>query len=78
MQPMIEEQRARLRSLSVHPSTPSGDLPLVVPSQKQHEASVQSALSLVAADLLSTYSEIDTLPKKLACLYLITHVLNVS
>jgi hypothetical protein len=41
-------------------------------------ATVQSAISKVAVDVLSTYAEIDTLPKKMAALYIIMLVLNVS
>jgi hypothetical protein len=41
-------------------------------------ATIQSAISKVAVDILSTYAEIDTLPKKMAALYMIVLVLNVS
>lgn len=39
---------------------------------------VKASTSRVAADILATYPDIDTVTKKVACLYTITSVVNVS
>jgi hypothetical protein len=72
MQPFLEEKRQLVQSLLN--STPS---PIPTGGTPAWKSAIQCSISKVAADLLSTYSEIDHLPKKLACLYVISHVLNV-
>ena len=70
MQPFCEEKRRLVRSSSTSSLSPG-------PSNIIGHADIQAAISKVAADVLATYSEIDTLPKKVACLYMISSVLNV-
>lgn len=70
MQPFCEEQRRIVRSSTTSSLSPGHQ-------QDSSQSDIQTAISKVAADVLSTYSEIDTLPKKVACLYMISSVLNV-
>lgn len=73
MQPFFEEQRRLVlssRQDSAMPGT-GAEIPATM-------SAVQVSISKVAADLLATYSEFDQLPKKVACLYVISSILNVT
>lgn len=69
MQPLVEEKRRLLWA--------SG-LPIPQTGSPASYSAIQSSISTVAADLLGTYVEIETLPKRMACLYVICSALNVS
>lgn len=73
MQPFFEEKRRLVQSFHVDSASPISSA-----SSSAWHGAIQSSISKVAADVLATYSEIDTLPKKVACLYIISNVLNVA
>ena len=72
MQPFCEEQRRKVKSLMMNSQSPGVDEAFAVT-----HAQIQNSISKVAADLLDTYIEMDRLPKRVACLYMICNVLNV-
>lgn len=73
MQPFFEEKRKLVQSLQMEQAAS----PISSAAYSPWRSAIQSSISKVAADLLETYSEIDSLPKKVACLYIISSVLNV-
>lgn len=72
MQPFVEEKRRLIQDLQLDSSSP-----ISIPDSSVSSRAIQSSFSKVTNDLLETYGQIETLPKKVACLFTISSVLNV-
>ena len=73
MQPFIEEKRRLVEQLRLDTGSPITS----TDTSTSHRA-IQYSISKVAADLLGTYGQFETIPKKVACMFTISSVLNVG
>ncbi|EXJ83953.1 hypothetical protein A1O3_04620 [Capronia epimyces CBS 606.96] len=78
MQPFIHETQLLVREIPTGATSASASASTASwkSTSPASLAVIQTAITRVAGDVLLTYPQIDTLPKKLACLYVISTVLN--